>query len=41
MKKRTGIIVLVGVPMDLVVPRSAGFNGCVAWRRPKLSTSRL
>jgi hypothetical protein len=30
MKRRMGIIVHVGALMDLIVLRSAGFNGCAA-----------
>jgi hypothetical protein len=41
MKKKIGIIVHVGAPMVLTVPRSAGFGGCVAWRRPRPNTLRL
>jgi hypothetical protein len=41
MKKKIGIIIHVGAPMDLIVPRSAGFSGYIAWRRPRPSTSRL
>jgi hypothetical protein len=41
MKKKIGIIVHVGAPMDLIIPRSVGFSGYVAWRRPRLGTSRL
>jgi hypothetical protein len=39
-KKKIGITVHVGAPMDLIVLRSAGFRGCVAWRKPRPSTSR-
>jgi hypothetical protein len=39
-KKKIGITVHVGAPMDLIVLRSAGFRGFVAWRRPRPSTSR-
>jgi hypothetical protein len=35
MRKKIGIIVHVGAPMDLIVPRSAGFSGCVAWRKAR------
>jgi hypothetical protein len=41
MKKKIVIIVHVGALMDLIIPRSAGFSGCVAWRRLRPSTSRL
>jgi hypothetical protein len=40
-KKKIGIIVHVGALMDLIVPRSAGFSGCVAWSRLRPGTSRL
>jgi hypothetical protein len=39
-KRKIGIIVHVGALMDLIVPRSAGFSGCVAWKKLRPSTSR-
>jgi hypothetical protein len=41
MKKKVSIIAHVDALMDLIVPRSTGFSGCVAWRRPRPSISRL
>jgi hypothetical protein len=40
MKRKIGIIVLVGAQMDLIVLKSAGFSGYVAWKKPRPSTSR-
>jgi hypothetical protein len=40
MKRKIGIIIHVGAQMDLIVPRSAGFSGYVAWKKPRPSTSR-
>jgi hypothetical protein len=39
MKRRIGITVHVGALMDSIILRSAGFSGCEAWRKPRLSTS--
>jgi hypothetical protein len=38
-KRKIGIIVHVGALMDLTVLRSAGFSGCVAWKKPWPSIS--
>jgi hypothetical protein len=35
-KKKISITVRDGALMDLTVLRNAGFNGCIAWKKPRL-----
>jgi hypothetical protein len=39
MKKRTSIITCGGALMGSIILRSAGFSGCVAWKKLKLNIS--
>jgi hypothetical protein len=39
-KKRISVTGRVGALMDLIVPKNAGYNGCAAWRKPRLDILR-